>query len=112
MCFQEVEKGRIVNKWFKLFFYTPFKKDGSDYILSTVVRYIFHNFGPPLFIKNFTYFQKLFLFFEIMFRKSGFIQLVNSFKEVGKYYRRCQSFVPLHVYEDLKQVYLTCIKSI
>ena len=47
-----------------------------------------------------------------MFRKSGFMHMVNNFKVTEKYWRGCRPFNSLHEYEDLEWVYLTYTKSI
>ena len=47
-----------------------------------------------------------------MFRKSGFMHIVDDLRVAGKYWRGYRLFNSLHEYADLEQVYLTYIKSI
>ena len=63
-------------------------------------------------MKSFTYFEKPSGSFKSVFRKSGFMHIVDNFKVAGKYWSGGRSFDFLHEYECLEQVYLTYIKTI
>ena len=104
----------VIKSSIKLFFYPLFKKDRKVVVTKFVLPYWGNNsitFDFDNLSKNLRILRNRLVLLKVSL-ESEITNMVNNFKVLGKYWRGCRSFNSLHEYEDLEQVYLTCIKSI